>query len=450
MNLKITKTNILLVFCLFFVLETVSSETNCSQQKENQTVDLRDELGPIRNQDGSNWCYAFVAADLLGHQIGKTDSKFLINKKEDQVSAVWMGLMFNKKKRSKRYHEFKKEMSVYYNMSVNSEELENSNPGISKNISRKILNPPTPLIEKGGFVLEDLEQIDEQNICLESEISSYDYGDSVIFSNLITNKKFKNALAYYQSSNDLLKQIFYQTAKNNYNNNYDSCMTSTFLQMVFPNLELNDISEALSKKMEENNDPLSSLVLKSCHLSTKLNGDNSLPKETVVNFNGKEKVDVFKHINEALDQGNPVAIGYRPEVFEFGGRLLRNRIRGSRMGHASVLVGKSFNCKSGKLEYILRNSWGKDSCESSRGKFEDPAISALVKSNNISVLDCRGICQKNKKTDDCHNACIDDYREKDKEIVKESQKRAPYRCENGYYIFEKSLIEKDIYEATSY
>ena len=51
-------------------------ETEDRDRKTCQPTDLRDKLGPVRNQDTMGWCYAFAAADLLTADTGKTISAF--------------------------------------------------------------------------------------------------------------------------------------------------------------------------------------------------------------------------------------------------------------------------------------------------------------------------------------------------------------------------------------
>jgi len=63
-------------------------EGNRAEQSEKSkcapSVDLRGpKLGPVRNQDGVGWCYAFAASDLLSYKLGKT------------VSAMGIALAYN-------------------------------------------------------------------------------------------------------------------------------------------------------------------------------------------------------------------------------------------------------------------------------------------------------------------------------------------------------------------
>lgn len=51
-------------------LQTIGSSDQEYQAAQCSSVDLRPKMGPVRNQDGVGWCYAFAAADMLSFKTG--------------------------------------------------------------------------------------------------------------------------------------------------------------------------------------------------------------------------------------------------------------------------------------------------------------------------------------------------------------------------------------------
>lgn len=65
---------------LLFLFSTQLYASKCEEASSVKSVDLSKEFGPIRDQDGTGWCYAFAGADILGHRIAKK-LRILISKK---------------------------------------------------------------------------------------------------------------------------------------------------------------------------------------------------------------------------------------------------------------------------------------------------------------------------------------------------------------------------------
>lgn len=51
-------------------LPSIGSSVEEYEAAQCSSVDLRPKMGPVRNQDGVGWCYAFTAADMLSFKTG--------------------------------------------------------------------------------------------------------------------------------------------------------------------------------------------------------------------------------------------------------------------------------------------------------------------------------------------------------------------------------------------
>ena len=65
------------------------------------------------------------------------------------------------------------------------------------------------------------------------------------------------------------------------------------------------------------------------------------------------------NVDALLRKGLPVSIGYPAELLDSGLNFV-----GKKADHASTVIGRKFNKKTGECEYLIRNSWGsKDVCQ---------------------------------------------------------------------------------------
>ena len=83
----------LIVFILMSV--KVNAEPICQNSTSIREVDLRQEMGPVRNQGGLGWCFGFTAADLLTHyRLKKKDISSV--DQTNMVSAVGVSSLYNR------------------------------------------------------------------------------------------------------------------------------------------------------------------------------------------------------------------------------------------------------------------------------------------------------------------------------------------------------------------
>jgi len=176
------------------------------------------------------------------------------------------------------------------------------------------------------------------------------------------------------------------------------CEATEAAKSIFPKLSQKEISDVLESARKNENDAVDQLLKKACE---KKKIDLPRPvatSETVITAHDTG----MKEIQNLLKKGIPVGISYYPEV------LSENPLtyeKASKDGtHYSVLVGQRYNCDKGEPEYILRNSWGKSSCETGSATYKNRFLA----------------------------------------------KAAPYDCEDGYYIIPESQLKMGLLSTTYY
>ncbi|AFY00795.1 C1 family peptidase [Bdellovibrio bacteriovorus] len=271
--------------------DTYRQQGRQSRDREENTcqaVDLRnDTLGPVRDQDGIGWCYAFAAADLLTYRLGK------------KVSAVDLALNYNDKW----------DNNLLKQVGWAEHEFE----GAASRNSQEVTIEKTA--QKGGA-------------CLEENLRSEDNGPASLMENLIQLDKLKRDTAE-------LTPIRCPSA-----------------QKIFPTIntkELMDIAKESSRASF-----IASLSNKACEPRISLKGIEVERKGSHLLGDAlkNDKSEMFAALDEQLNRKNIVAISYYASI-------LYNANAPVTGGHASSIVGRKYNRKSGECEYLIRNSWGR-------------------------------------------------------------------------------------------
>lgn len=176
------------------------------------------------------------------------------------------------------------------------------------------------------------------------------------------------------------------------------CEATEAAKGIFPKLSQKEISDVLETSRKNDNDAVDQLLKAACKKKKIELPRPVVTSETVITAHDKG----MNAVQDLLKKGTPVGITYYPEV------LSENPLtydKASKEGtHYSVLVGQRYNCDKGEPEYILRNSWGKSSCETG---------SAAYKSRFLA-------------------------------------NEAPYSCEDGYYIIPESQLKMGLLNMTYY
>jgi len=148
------------------------------------------------------------------------------------------------------------------------------------------------------------------------------------------------------------------------------------IQSLFP---LIDISKALKIYSESNYyNYLTDLFEEACKPRIKLPQNLAMKVKSYSGSSLKSRNSVFKDIENNLSNSGPALIS------------IDSKILGSPRGqHAMIIAGRQWNEKMQQCDYILRNSWGKDSCAPNQfiGSCDngDPVVSKFELLKNIST-----------------------------------------------------------------
>lgn len=262
-------------------------------------VDLRPQFGPVTNQDGTGWCYAYAAADLVSFKLKKP------------VSPVDIALQ------NHRYLDKSNQTAI------DKAQLRGVNLGSGGFPDLSIL---TTQLEAKGFCPDDKINV--------NDLKDYELNDKlVLYNNLVRDMKSKSKF-----------------------NNSD-CEQMENLLGLFPGLSLNDVEDIARNESTAN--AASSLAQKACqprivpqgYLMPKNVRNKDSKKNTAKPLTRAQFNQIHRHLSPP--KSAPAAITIRMEHFyDFGNGNSKHAI------HAMTLVGRQRNPRTGKCEYIVRNSWG--------------------------------------------------------------------------------------------
>jgi hypothetical protein len=305
------------------------------KDKTIKAVDLRLEMGPLRDQDSIGWCYGFTSADLLTHYLYKTQAREVIrpDKNADYqsskfaVSAVGMSTFFNKMMKK----DFLKGV-------------------VAKDSNELAMKYKKNVVAESGLIVEALNIAKISGFCFEKDLPSENFGY------VQDNRCAQNGKCNLE---EMLKIVFDEADVKN-------CISFTKIQKLFPNLTTRTINTILLFTEKENAiNRLAAVACKKRFSSSFFQEAQPVIKNETLNdpknpkfdskYQSRTPLELLMTAEEALDKGTPAGIIY------FADFLLNPNAKQSSP-HASSLVGKYFNPKTCEVEYILRNSWG-NSCD---------------------------------------------------------------------------------------
>lgn len=188
----------------------------------------------------------------------------------------------------------------------------------------------TGVTRQGGDVREAIEQAHRrlQGFCLETSLKSTDV-------NFCRFRDISELLSFISSITE---------------NHLSSC-TESDLKSIFPDINLSMIKNGTSVSEKAY---LESLIDEHCR-KNKLVKPAPRVRSYIAPFSKPEQIK--SAIDRELAKKNPVIWAF--DVHKITGEE-------GTGGHASMIMGKAFNPKTNKCEYLVRNSWGK-SCDLERG-----------------------------------------------------------------------------------
>jgi hypothetical protein len=272
------------------------------KQCSEKYVDTK-HMGPVRNQDDIGWCYAFAAADLMSFHAGRT------------LSAVDVAILNNN-----YANDAVRDRLELPGFLRNTEALRSfyeSNKIDVANLKENYLNHLFDSKREGGYPVEALKIAMNKGVCTESDLPSQPTNK-----NTSLYSELQKPAQMAEQSKSLV--CFNEQA------NYGS---------LLPNLNYGEIIEIASRTSPMQ--ILLSLRKKNCRQTFKIQN------KTIINFSTPDYGKAFSLLDAQLDKNTPAMVSYNTKM-----------ISSESGAHASIIVGRKYNPKTGQCEYKVRNSWG--------------------------------------------------------------------------------------------
>ena len=338
------------VFLCFFVVHTSQAGNQCSQasakDKATKSIDRRNEIGPIRDQDSLGWCYAFTASDLLTHYLSHNGKKFLpqgmggdLKKRENMVSPVGMAHLFNEEVSPNYYNAIK---------DMNSSELAAYNKKKEQEMKAKGKTwSNLSVVAESGNVQRCMEESIDKGFCLEKDAPSESF--SHVLAKICSQRKLCAT-----SLMGVLKLIYDKAGKDSLrSSNPLQCDLYAVAKAAYPSIPANELKDIVSQTTRDK--VFYDLAEAACQreLRYSLMDTVTFTKPSIKNVKGSlgNNENIFSALDQKLEEGQIVGVNY------YSSFLLHPGVKPDG-GHASSIVGKRFNPENCQVEYILRNSWG--------------------------------------------------------------------------------------------
>lgn len=471
-----------LVLFLLLQISAISfaqKNINCPQAVSRPAIDFSMEMGPLRDQDGEGWCYAYGSADQLTHWMSKRGVGGVRSTGPDRVSPVALALDETANDRRTAYAKFNTESAGYIQQlnaldaTINAVHpyitgnIESRNPEIQtacRNVQRepngairtlrpipgatnamvldtradacdRLRNAACRADSRCAEMLRQSGSAITARLNLRAGAPRFKFPAGAV-ANEVLRRGINNGMCLEASvASDgfdprLGVNIHQLLTVNAMTPNCPDCQRESSIRAVFPRFQGN-IAAILDNFA--NVDPMSEFM-KSCQRV-------QIPpsqKPRIVHLAASD-------FSRALEIPNPEPIGvtYDASIFDYSSDAVRNSYEAPAAGedakrpfHYSLLVGKRFNCSWGEEEFILRNSWGSGSCETDRAKYlsvpkNDPRVTALEQDSYACTVTCRpGIHYRA-----CNERCVNQSVQ-----ARQTLHNPPFYCEDGLYIVRASTL----------
>jgi hypothetical protein len=347
-----------------------------------KNVDMRKKFGPIRHQGQVGWCYALAGADILGHWLQKNGYTKDATKPEGMVSGTDLALQYlyskhgenpRRSKVSAKWQDLPAHLAAFNEQLQKRVETETLLYGASLTDPEQDINNEAMRIlglSDSGIPAHAILSGVEGGVCFEKDLPSQTKASDYMQSAGETLQKSLNK--FYMGSQGLIPRA----------------MCAYDLAKVFPGIGYTTIEKALRNGHAVN--PVLFLAEKSCRRRILDHGKPTVHNRKIRDITpGKSLLET---VNEKLESGIPLVVYYGSAIFDYQGPKMKSEIANTQ--HASVIVGKRYDCKTKNWNYLIRNSWGPDSCLDSQKAFQE----------------------KNRST-------------------------APYACDQGHYVVPSDLLK---------
>lgn len=303
--------------------EQISTFNNfmSNMRKTCTSIDQREKMPPIRDQDSIGWCYAYTAADLVSF------------KSNQNVSAIDIAINYNNfTNQESTISGIRNATASLFSADNLSQGFQNAGRNLRQASSNVMLNSE----REGGFSGAAIEASKRKGgFCLERDLPSDSYETSKLGQTMEIISEFENVLGRSVADNPREAQMAA---------NILCDMAGNSLAEIFGALKVQDIADILVQSYR--NDLASSLRDLSC--------------KNRVNVSGEMKIisskDRMRRIDEVLTGGGIVGFDYYIEALG----LNQNASQTNGL-HASTIVGRRWNEELNTCQYLVRNSWG-ESC----------------------------------------------------------------------------------------
>lgn len=283
-------------------------------------IDRRSEMPPVRNQGNVNWCYAYTAADLVGHRIG------------EHISAFDMALNYNGSVNVSLYSQALFRPSRPTAASSN-QEGEQPRGIIQEYITRlQQAHDRTQSVfdREYGFSQGAIEATRFMGFCREADLPS-DTVESRSLAELLENiTAFEDEVEALESRDnaDYLALAF--------------CMENAELMGQFlPGVPLSEVAEAT--RSLSTSAYFRQIVNRQCENRIQFNQESVF--QTSTQFPDGE---LTTQLDQVLNSGQVVGILYSMGMISHNGSG----------NHVSSVVGRRWDENSRSCRYLVRNSWG--------------------------------------------------------------------------------------------
>jgi hypothetical protein len=326
--------SILLVFS-----DSYATPTTCNPGNLLSNVDISDEFGPVRDQDGIGWCYAYAGADLLNHYLYRTNGRDpSLLEEGNRVSANSLASNYERRRnrgevRRLRRQQRGKSLDELLELHRAGDSVTGGDDGL--------------IVTDGGWTGQSIAAglRPRGRVCLERDVRDSDF--------FLVNSECHNLNCELEES--LIEILrWYESGDLN------QCRALNSAREMFPQMSLDAITDILSETSREN--ALYELFRRSCSNDKRLRFERNPRYSAVFNPLVKSRARagnplrdndrIMNKINDGLSRGIPISISYFTQPLE------GVELDGDSGTHASIITGREWDPVNCRYNYKIRNSWG--------------------------------------------------------------------------------------------
>ena len=274
-------------------------------------VDLRPQMGPVRNQDSIGWCGNFVAADLISFRLGK------------RLSAADVAVSYNSDHQGLQRFFGSRDSQLegsFVDEAVNASLAKGV--CLERDFPSESFGNDETLLKQMQAVESFTHRVQAQNV--RSRLDAMDAATSIGLSAEVDDPPPAPTEAFKVNECDLSDNPY---------------------RRLLPSISPRQIADIL-----ERTSPARTMTALN-ELACQGRRIRPWPLPVAVNKINRDNKESLKLIDSVLNSRRPVGISYQIFQFEWS----RNP---DRKSHGSSVVARRFNPENGRCEYLVRNNWG--------------------------------------------------------------------------------------------